>query len=58
MYFPFFIFSGASLTDLTSKLPYVANACSENEQIKEQTAAFKMDAILENSKDTVLHDIM
>jgi hypothetical protein len=37
---------GASLTDLTSTLLDVVNACSENEQLTDQTAAFKMDAIL------------
>jgi hypothetical protein len=50
--------TGDSLIDLTSKLPDDVNVCSEKEQITEQTAAFKIDVILENNEATVSHEIM
>jgi hypothetical protein len=50
--------TGDSLIDLTSKLPDDENVCSENEQITEQTAAFKIDVILENNEANVSHEIM
>jgi hypothetical protein len=36
----------------------LVNDSLENEQITEQTAAFKTDATLESRDDTVSHDIM
>jgi hypothetical protein len=50
--------TGASRTDLTRLCPAMVKECCEKEQMTEQTAAFKTDAILENKEETVSQDIM